>query len=124
MATKHRIIVLREAEVPAANAWLDRHPELDLRGGGAQSFTTPVALESDAVPRWPPRGRILSWGLSDDDYAILKTKFLNLGWKANSTDANNIVSWYDADDFSEEQVLADLTRKPGALRYVSDGEKS
>ncbi len=121
-ATKHRIIILRESRVVTANNWLHNHATLDNSAGGKhggnQTFTEKVALLTDPDDGSVVRGRIIRWKMPDAWRTLLLDKFQTLGWKFNTTDNDNDVSAYNADAWTLAEALADITRKPFALKIV------
>lgn len=115
------IVVLKESDAAAFNAWLQGHPQLDARSGGGATFTIGLALLSDPDDGSVVRGRWCDWSMPGAWWTALKGRFENqiLADERNTSDeAKWRVSWYPATTWTPEQVLADTTRKPRAVKVV------
>jgi len=116
-----RYILVKESRVPTINAWLLNHPQLDPRGGGDKTFDA-VKLGTNSAPGSTIRARACQWTLPASWWIALRDKIAALGWKRNTTDADNDVSDYLAANWTKGQVLADTTRKPVALVVIEEAE--
>lgn len=113
-----RWLLLREARVAAVNSWLANHPQLDLRGGGLQSFN--VRLNLNADPPSTVRARLCRWDMPDAWEQAVRDEITSRGWLVNTTNATNDLSSYNVESWTLAQVLADTTRKPAVLKLIPE----
>lgn len=115
---QRRHIIVRESRVPEIHAWLLTRPILDIRGGGDNTFS--IRLGINSAPGSVVKARACNWKLSSAQWIMLRDKITALGWKRNTTDADNDISDYLASGWVGAQVLADTTRKPVALVKIKE----
>jgi hypothetical protein len=119
MARSLRYIIVRQSKAAAINAWLQDHPDLDPRGGGDQTFVhLTLALTADPDDGSVVRAYGASWELPVSWWNKIRDKVISLGWKINTTDADNDISHYTSGSWTVQQVLNDVTRKPAVLKVV------
>jgi hypothetical protein len=119
MADLHRYIVLRESRVDAVNDWLQDHPTLDIRGGGGLTFgPVKLALLTDPDDGSVVRGRLCSWKLQPEWVDILIDRMESMEWIVNLPIPTCDFSHYGRSNWSLEQVLIDVTRKPFPVKIV------
>jgi len=117
MAT-HRILLVRESRISAIHGFLLNHPKLDKRGGGDQTFGVKLALLGDPDDGSVVRARLAGWRLPNDWWITLRDDVVPAAWKVNTTDNDNDLSHYASSNWTLDQVLADVSRKPFALKIV------
>ncbi|MHC4369712.1 MAG: hypothetical protein ACYSW8_19040 [Planctomycetota bacterium] len=81
--------------------------------------TWKLALIGDPDDGSVVRAYAAHWkGAPDARWNSIVQEITDRGWKMNSTDNDNVASSYNGDNWTRQQVLADITRKPFALKRV------
>jgi len=112
----NRIIVLERTRAIQMNSWMALNMGLDL----ASMFGRwRLALTSDPDDGSVVRAYAAHWKRAPDArWNRIVQEILDRGWKVNSTDNDNVASSYNGDNWTRQQVLSDVTRKPFALKRV------
>jgi hypothetical protein len=103
-----------------ANSFNARFAKRDLPGETRdKTFTVPVFIDvgPPGPPSFQPYGFWCQWNMTDADWADFLEFVIESKHKVNEPTGADI-SYYFADDFSPQQVLADLSRK--AVQLVVD----
>ena len=112
----NRIIMVEVLRAIQLNSWmgLEFGPEM------ANVFGTwHLALTSD-----PDDGSVVRAYAAHDismenaRWASIIAEIAQRGWKQNSTDLDNVASFYNGANWTRQQVLSDVTRKPFAFKRV------
>ncbi len=114
MSAPLRILVCHRDQRDKINTWLDHHPELDLRGGGGDTFS----VQTHVVGGGPNDVHyIAGWRMPDDWFSTLLDWLVQRQWNVNVNDVTWDFSWY-GDTWTLLQVYDDLTRKPYLLEEI------
>ena len=109
-------IILRESKIDEAHAFLLNDSDLDFRGGGDKTFGVLLNLTTDGDT--PIRARLCMWRIDQTMHDRLLTKVTARGYVVNTNQGNNDLSWYRVRNWTLQEALDDLTRKPAALKIV------
>ena len=117
MATTRQYLVISDAFKGRLTAWLAHHNIVDIRGGGADTFDKQLAYTTDPTDGSIARAWICCWKMEDDWLEAIRTRAIIEGWAINDPVTPDL-SHYKYSDWTEDQVLADTTRKARAMQVV------
>ena len=116
----HHYLILRESNIVPVNDWLRDHPDLDIRGGGNNTFlTVKLALLTDPTDASIVRARAANWDMPPDWIQEVLDEYGRSNFKVNITQPNWDASIYPRDVWPDvNAILADVTLKPDVFQLV------
>ncbi len=119
MTTQHYFLILKSSNVEPVGTWLQGHPVLDPRSGGAETFGEPLAFLSDPTDGSVVRAVAANWKLPDNWLAEIMDEYGRRNFKINVKTPNWDASVYPRDVWPNvDLILADDTLKPEAFQLV------
>ncbi len=112
----HKVLIVHRDNRDSLNTWLDHHPLLDVQGGGGDTFK----VQYHVIGGGPNDVHyVAGWKMPqlwiDTLIAELEQRQWNINVNTTSPPPKAWdFAWYE-DDWTLDEILADVTRKPYAL---------